>query len=113
MDTLALKNYRHIIQKIISEYAAIPYSYGEIKNHVTFDVERDSYLMIAIGWHGVKRVHDCIIHVEIINGKIWIQWDGIEDGMATELLAAGIPKEKIVLGWKSPQLRKLTEFAVS
>lgn len=42
-----------------------------------------------------------------------ITWDGIEDGMATELLAAGIPKEKIVLGWKSPQLRKLTEFAVS
>ena len=97
----------------MAEYAAISYSYGEIKNHVAFDVERDSYLMIAISWNGVKWVHKCIIHVEIIQGKIWIQWDGIEDGMATELLAAGIPKEKIVLGWKSPQLRKLTEFAVS
>ncbi|NEP33849.1 element excision factor XisI family protein, partial [Moorena sp. SIO3B2] len=38
---------------------------------------------------------------------------GTEDGIAGELLEAGIPKERIVLGFKSPGVRKHTGFAVA
>jgi hypothetical protein len=31
--------------------------------------------------------------VDIINNKIWIQYDGTEQGIAGDLLAAGIPKD--------------------
>lgn len=110
MDTL--EQDRQIIQTIISEYAKIPYAYGEIERHSVFDSERDRYLLMIIGWEGVRQVHGCIIHVEIIDGKIWIHRDGTEDGIASELLKAGIPKERIVLGFKSPQIRKHTGFAV-
>ena len=43
----------------------------------------------------------------------WIQQDGTEDGIATDLMVAGIPKERIVLGFKRPESRKYTEFAVA
>ncbi|WP_237396612.1 element excision factor XisI family protein [Okeania sp. KiyG1] len=38
--------------------------------------------------------------MQIIDNKIWIQRDGIEEGIATDLMEAGIPKEQIVLGLK-------------
>ncbi len=47
-----------------------------------------------------------------INGKIWIQHDGTESGIADELEEAGIPKNKIVLGFRSPDVRKYTGYAV-
>ncbi len=50
--------------------------------------------------------------MQIIDRKIWIQRDGIEEGIATELLEAGILKEQIVLGFKSEHIRPYTEFAV-
>jgi hypothetical protein len=111
MDTL--EQDRQIIQKIISEYAQIPYAYGEIERHTVFDRDGDRYLLMIVGWEGVRQVHGCIIHVEIINDKIWIHRDGTEDGIAGELLKAGIPKERIVLGFKSPRMRKHTGFAVA
>jgi hypothetical protein len=111
MDTL--DSYRQIIQKAIKEYAKIPYAFGEIESQTVFDTESDRYLLMIVGREGVKRVHGCLIHIDIIDGKLWIQRDGTEDGIATELLKAGIPKNKIVLGFRSPEMRKLTEFAVA
>ncbi|MFN6518838.1 MAG: element excision factor XisI family protein [Nostoc sp. CreGUA01] len=49
-----------------------------------------NYIVMTLGWQGEQRVHGCIIHIEIINGKIWIQRDGTEYGIANELVAAGI-----------------------
>jgi hypothetical protein len=106
-----LKEYRSIIQKILNDYSKIPYTYGNIKSLTVFDKDSDRYLLLINGREGVKRVHGCIVHIDIINDKIWIQRDGTEDGVATELLKEGIPKDKIVLGFRSPEMRKLTEFA--
>ena len=58
------------------------------------------------------RNHGCIVHLEIINGKIWIQRDGTEDGIAADLLAAGVPKSDIVLAFHPPEIRQHTDFAV-
>ena len=111
MDTLEQE--RQIIQKIISEYAQIPYSYGDIERHTVFDRDTNRYLLMIVGWEGIRQVHGCIIHVEIIDGKVWIHRDGTEEGVAKELLEAGIPKERIVLGFKSPRMRKYTGFATA
>ena len=37
----------------------------------------------------------------------------LEEGIATALLAAGVPKEDIVLAFHSPEKRKYTEFAIA
>jgi hypothetical protein len=54
-----------------------------------------------------------LLHLDIKDGKIWIQYDGTEGGIALELVELGVPKEDIVLGYHSPSVRGFTEFAVS
>jgi hypothetical protein len=78
-----------------------------------FDEGSDVYLVVVEGWKDVERLHGCMVHVEIKGDKIWVQLDGTEDGVAADLLAAGISKDCIVLGFKSPQSRKYTSFAVA
>jgi hypothetical protein len=41
-----------------------------------------------VGWNGQRRVHGCVVHVYIIQGKIWIQHDGTNRPVAEELLEA-------------------------
>ena len=110
MDTL--DTYRQIIERILSEYARIPYAYGDIQSIPVFDRSGDHYLLINVGWDK-RRVHGCLVHVDIIDGKFWIQRDGTEEGIATELEAAGVPKEHIVLAFRSPEIRKYTGYAVA
>jgi hypothetical protein len=78
-----------------------------------FDRDRDRYLLIDVGWDGKRRVHGCIVHIDIIDGKLWIQRDGTEQGIALDLEQAGIPKEHIVLGFREPELRQYTGYAVA
>ena len=65
------------------------------------------------GWTGNYRVHGSVIHIDIRNGKIYIQHDGTEEGVANQLVAAGIAHDQIVLAFKPPQIRPYTEFAVA
>jgi hypothetical protein len=76
------------------------------------DRTRDHYVVMNVGWHGERREHGCVIHLDIIGGKVWIQHDGTNWPVADELLAAGIPREDIVLGFHPPNVRRYTHFAV-
>ena len=53
------------------------------------------------------------MHVDIIGGKFWIQRDGTEYSITQELLDAGVPKDRIVLAFRSLEKRRLTDFAVA
>jgi hypothetical protein len=109
-----LEKYRNIIEKILTEHANQPYSYGEIKSQTVFDRNHDQYLLVDMGWNNNKfRVHGALVHVEIINGKFYIQYDGIEGGIVTDLEREGVPKSDIVLAFHEPELRKYTEYAVA
>ena len=111
MDRIA--TYREIVKRIINEYAALKPSYGDIEVETIFDESRDHYEMIYTGWDEWRRIHGSVIHVDLRDGKVWIQHDGTEDGIANELLQAGIPHEHIVLGFHPPDQRKYTPFAVA
>ena len=111
MDTL--DTYRRIVQDVLREYVQVQYAYGNIQNEAIFDREADRYLVISVGWHNVKRIHGCLIHIDIADGKVWIQRDGTEHGIARELEKAGIPRERIVLGFHTPDVREYTEYAVA
>lgn len=41
-----------------------------------------------------------------LDGKVWVQHDGMEDGVTDDLVAAGIPKKEIVWGFHEPAVRK-------
>lgn len=106
-------NYPQIIHKRLSEQASIPYSHGQIKSSVIMDAEQTQFLLMDEGWDGKKRVHGCLIHVEIRDDKIWIHRDGTEDGITDDLVAAGVPKEHIVLAFHPEYLREHTGYAIA
>lgn len=110
MDTL--NQYRQLIQRILAEYARIPYAYGQIDRQTVFDTNQDHFLIMLVGWDD-RRVHGCLIHVDIIDGKFWIQRDGTEYSIAQELEDAGVPKEHIVLAFHEPKIRPHTGYAVA
>jgi hypothetical protein len=111
MDTLT--EFRTIIQQVLLAHTRIPYAYGDIQCKPVFDRERDSYLLLTEGWHGARRIHGCLVHIEIINAKVWIQRDDTDSGVAYDLVAAGIPKDQIVLGFQEPGMRQFTDYAVA
>ena len=108
-----LENYRNIIEKILSEQAALPYAYDDIERRTVFDRQKDAYILYIVGWGNRRRYHGIVTHLDIINGKIYIQHDGTEDGIATDLEREGVPKSDIVLAFHAPELRKYTEYAVT
>ena len=113
MDHTQLEHYRQVIEAVLSEYAAVPYSYALIQSEVVFDRGHDRYLWMDVGWDGDHRVHGCLVHIDLVDGKIWIQRDGTEEGIAADLERAGIPKEQIVLGFRPPEIRQHTGYAVA
>jgi hypothetical protein len=104
---------RAVVKRILGEYAAIKPAYGEIETETIFDDEKGHYEVIRLGWDDHRRVHGCLLHVDIRGDKIWIQRDGTEEGIANELVEAGIPREQIVLAFHNPDTRKHTGFAVA
>jgi hypothetical protein len=107
------KSHRTIVEDVLREYTRIPYAYGDLQTEAIFDREQDRYLLVTVGWDDQLRVHSVLVHVNIRGDKIWIEQDNTEDGIATELAAAGIPKQQIVLGFRPPEVRPYTEYAVA
>ena len=108
-----LEFYRQTIEKVLRKYADIPSAYEEIEQHLIIDKQRKHFMLFDVGWQQKRRVHGCVTHVQIIDDKIWIQRDGIEDGITDELVEAGIPKGKIVLGFQPFNVRPYTGYAIA
>jgi hypothetical protein len=106
-----LERYRKIVRDLIHTYARYKPSLGEVQVEVVFDEANDHYELMYAGWNGPYRIHGSVLHLDIRNGKVWIQHDGTESGIAEELVEAGIPREHIVLAFKPPEVRPHTGFA--
>jgi len=110
MDKLTL--YRSLIQDILRDRAYLPLGDTEVEAQTIFDTDNDHYQLVHTGWQDDNRLYGCVVHVDIKNGKFWIQYDGTEVGIANELVAQGVPKGDIVLAFHAPYKRPYTDFAV-
>src|SRR5258708_4758978 len=106
------ESYRVIVRQLIEEYSQYIPSNGQIEVEAIVDLEKDHYEVMHMGWDGVRRVHGCVIHINIRGGKVWVQHDGTSCAVAEELVEAGIPREDIVLGFHPADVRKYTTFAL-
>jgi hypothetical protein len=107
-----IDRYRQIVGHLIEEYARYKPSHGEIETEAVVDRQGGHYELLHVGWDGQRRVHGSVVHIDIRDGKIWVQYDGTSRPVAEELVAAGIPREDIVLGFHPVEVRKHTDFAV-
>lgn len=106
-----LNLYRQIAQNIVDDYAKYKPSYGDVELLALNQL--DNYLLITVGWNGDRRVHSTILHLRIVAEKFWIERDETEEGITEDLLALGVSKQDIVLGFQHPVDRKLSEFAIT
>jgi hypothetical protein len=109
-----MTKYRSLIKDLLIRHAEIVASQcrEEMETLLSFDEERDQYLWLQVGWEP-RRVHGTTLHLRLKSDKIWIEQDWTENGIATNLLEAGVPNEDIVLAFHHPETRTFTEFVVA
>jgi hypothetical protein len=108
----ALTEYQQKIQDLLTELADYGSTDQEVESQLIFDVDRDHYQLMHVGWRNKRRIYGCVVHLDIKDGKIWIQHNGTEFDIAVRLAEMGIDKQNIVNGFHSSYMRQFTEFAV-
>jgi XisI protein len=107
-----LTEYQTKIQNLLSELAAYGSNDNEVESQLIFDVERNHYQLAHVGWRNKHRIYGCVVHLDIKDGKIWIQHNGTEFDIAVRLAEMGIDRQDIVNGFHTTYMRQFTEFAV-
>jgi hypothetical protein len=109
-----LERYRALAEKVIRAHSQPNQTtnFG-IEYQAIIDHANGHYQSGVMGWRGNKRIRGATIHIDLKDGKFWIQHDGTEVGVANELVEMGVPKEDIVLAFYAPYRRQFTEFAVA
>lgn len=94
MDTLTQD--RDLLRTVFCEWQKWP-RIAPFQVVPLFDEAQDRYVLLAVGWDEYRRIHRLLAHVEIRQGKFWIEEDNTDEGgIATDLLNAGVPKDRIV-----------------
>lgn len=107
-----MTRYRDAIRRVMGEYAEWKPSGPSVASEQIHDSARDHYLLKYVGWDGHRRVNATAFHLDIIDGKVWVQYDGSNRSVTDALVEAGIPKEDIVLAEQPPEVRAELGFAV-
>ncbi|MBZ8183133.1 XisI protein [Oscillatoria salina] len=108
-----LEEYRQVICSFLKEQGEIIPINGTIETETIFARETDRYLLLHLGWNNQQRIYAVIIHLEVREGKVWIQQNTTDFSIAEELLERGIVREDIVLGLKPAFVREYTGFGVA
>jgi hypothetical protein len=108
-----LKKYEKAILDILNEYAKIKYANIQGGNQLIVDKDNHRYQVVTIGWEGNRFIHDCPMHFDIINGKIWVQQNMTEWEVGDMLELRGVAKNDIVAGFLPPDLRIESKYAVA
>ena len=114
MDRLA--HYRESIMSLLQDYADSMNKNSrsvEVEVETVFDTKNDRYLLLDVGWEKTKRVHNCFVHFDIKDGKIWIQENNTDIEFDRDLEEMGILKQEIVVGFHHPSMREYSDFAIA
>jgi XisI protein len=107
-----LINYQQTVQQLLMDYAQNKPSYGDIEVETIFDTERNHYQIMHLGWQHKRWIHQCVMHLDIRNEKIWIFYNSTEHDIAADLVRLGVPKQDIVLGFHPPFMREMSDYGV-
>jgi XisI protein len=111
MDRLAV--HRKVVKSFLQEYADARRHRSDTVIETVFDNENDRYLVLDIGWEGSKRIHHCIFHFDIKDGKIWLQENNTDIEVDQELETMGIAKKEMVIGFHHPSMREYSDYAIA
>ena len=95
-QTTKLTQLRQRILQVLAMHADMPCEPAHITSRVSQDAQNETYRLIDHDPRKNGGTDYVVVELKLSEGKVWIQRDGIEYGIAEDLLEAGIPAEDIV-----------------
>jgi hypothetical protein len=111
MDRVA--EYANLVKQVLTDYASFGSYKVDLDRQLIFDDINHHYQIVNVGWDDQRRIYGCVVHIDIKGKKIWLQYNGTEVDFAEELVALGVPKQDIVIGFITPFMRQVSEYAVN
>ncbi len=96
--------YQTCIKHVLSEYQKLKTEWSEVE--LIFDDEHYHYMAYRVGWFKHKRIHFCLVHIDIRDNMVIIQANNTEDSIDEDLITQGIPEDTICLGLLPPDVRE-------
>lgn len=110
MDSSHINYYQTCVKTLLSEYETHQTECSTVET--IFDDKQMRYIALRVGWNKQRRIHYCLIHIDIQEENVVIQLNNTEDALDDELVALGIPREKIYPGLLPPNVQEqLTRFS--
>lgn len=97
MATIATDS--EIVKEVITYYSKLRPSHGDIRLDTVFDDNQGHYALMQVGWDRGRRIRGNLIYITVKNGKVFIEYDGMESGIVEDLVKRGITKDRIVLAY--------------
>lgn len=108
-----LEHYRNCIQNLLENHSHQFPQKENIETALCFDIIRDRYQLMRIGWQDLKRVYHTVLHFDIKGGKIWLQQNTTDIDVGEELIDMGIPKQDIILAIYPPYKWAYTGYGMA
>ena len=110
-----LTEYSNLVTRILTAYVDLSNSQPKpgVETVLIIDEQRGHYVWFKLGWENGKRIKYLTVYIRLRDGKFWIEEDLTENGIATDLVREGVPREDIVLAFHDPETRKHTDFAAA
>ena len=110
-----LTEYPKLLKHILAEHVEIcrRQPVRGIETYLIADDALSDYVWINIGWQSDDRVCAITSFIRIRDGKFLIEEDWTEDGIASDLLRAGVPREDIVLAFHELEMQPYASLAAA
>ena len=106
--------YRQIVRDALMPLTQRKYSGDKVVNEAVFDEANDRYIIVSVGWlDPCHRIYFNLVHIDIINGKIWLQYDGTEHGIGYLVEDMGVAKDDIVPAFHPENVRIHTGYGIN
>ncbi len=73
------------------------------------DMKNNHFQLLMQGWDEDDYIFQCLLHLDIIENRIWIQYNNTDIVIEDELIKSGVKPNEIVLGLKHPRFREILE----
>ena len=111
-----ITRYCEIIHRLLEEYRDFPakLTKTDVDTEILCDDHHGQYMVMRIGWRAETRVHRPLFNLRLRDGKIHVEVDWTKEGIANELMQAGVPASNIVLAFNRPNVgNEVPAFAIA